>query len=52
MVTCIVFLYKNKDIQHYTSEIANFVTLSKEHSLVINIRKTKEIILQPLTYHD
>lgn len=37
-------LYKDEDIQHCTTEIANFVAWSNENSLVINVRKTEEII--------
>lgn len=29
-------LYKDRDFQHYATEIANFIAWSKEHSLVIN----------------
>ncbi len=37
-------LYKNEDLQRYTTEIADFVLWSKEHSLVINVSKTEEMI--------
>ncbi len=38
-------LHKDEDIKHYITEIADFVTWSTVHILVINVSKTEEIIL-------
>ncbi len=44
MTAILARLYKDEDLQRYTTEIADFVLWSKEHSLVINVCKTEEII--------